>query len=378
MTRHVWLALFLWSFACREPDQRQPEAAPPAQAPAREPPRVHISREAREHAGIRVGVPERRVLFGGTAVPAEVQFDPSSTAHVSPLVPGRVTQVTVQLGERVRRGQLLGVLASTDVSAARARLSQAQARLAAAEATLRRQRQLSEEGIGARRALVEAEAEVGQLRAEVDGLRRQLSVFGSGKAGDLALTSPIDGVLVGVHATLGETASPDQPAFVVTDPTRVWVRGHVPELEIARLELGAAVVVRLHAFPELEMPGVISYIAPALDESTRALPIRVTLTQPDPRLRSGLFGTIELLGAAPDERVLTVPEAALATVDGDSVVFVASEDGETFRPRPVVLGRRARGFVEVRAGLSDDVPIALSGAFTLKSVLRESEFAGGN
>src|SRR5690606_17976922 len=136
---------------------------------------VHISAEAIERAGIVVGKAERRALTGGVAIPAEVQFEPSSTAHVSPLVPGRITKVAVALGVRVSLGQLLGVVASTDVSAARSSLDQARARLAAAESTLKRQQKLSSEGIGAERSLIEAEAEVGELRAVVEGLRRQLS-----------------------------------------------------------------------------------------------------------------------------------------------------------------------------------------------------------
>jgi membrane fusion protein, heavy metal efflux system len=160
---------------------------------------VHLSEEALERAGIRIAASERRALTGGVAIPAEVQFEPSSTAHVGPLVPGRITRVAVALGDSVRRGQVLGVVASSDVSTARARLDQASARLAAAESTLRRQQKLSTEGIGAQRSLIDAEAQVGELRAEVEGVRRQLSVFGSGSAGELALTAPINGVVVAVH-----------------------------------------------------------------------------------------------------------------------------------------------------------------------------------
>src|SRR5688572_12547589 len=181
---------------------------------ARDDDSVHLSAEAVERAGIRTGTVQRRALSGGVAIPAEIQFEPSSTAHVGPLVPGRITKVSVALGDRVKRGQLLGVVASSDVSEARARLDQARARLSAAESTLRRQQQLKAEGIGAERLLIDAESQVVELQAEVDGLKRQLSVFGSGSAGELALTAPIDGVVVAVHATLGETASPEEPAFV--------------------------------------------------------------------------------------------------------------------------------------------------------------------
>lgn len=359
----------------RAGDRESTEAAQPhEEAHSNE---VHLSAEALDRAGIRVAVAERRALSGGVAIPAEVQFEPSSTAHVGPLVPGRITKVSVAIGDRVRRGQLLGVVASSDVSSARSRLDQARARLAAAESTLRRQQQLATEGIGAQRSLIEAEAQVGELRAEVEGLRRQLSVFGSGSAGELSLTAPIEGVVVAVHATLGETASPDQPAFIVTDPTKVWVRGNVPELELSRVQSGSLAIVRMHAFPDLAMEGTITYVAPALDERTRSLPIRVTLSAPDARLRSGLFGSIELVGGGVDERVLVVPADSVATLEGQTVVFVPAHEPNSFRPRPIALGRRAGGFFEVRSGLEPGARLAISGAFTLKSALRSGELSEG-
>jgi membrane fusion protein, heavy metal efflux system len=339
---------------------------------------VRLSPEAVERAGIRVAAVERRALTGGVAIPAEVQFEPSSTAHIGPLVPGRITKVSVALGDRVRRGQLLGAVASTDVSTARARLDQARARLAAAESTLKRQQQLATEGITAQRSLIDAEAQVGELKAEVEGLRRQLSVFGSGSAGELTLTAPIDGVVVALHGTLGETATPDQPTFIVTDPSKVSVQGNVPELELSRVQAGSAVVVRLHAFPEVSMPGTITYVAPALDERTRSLPVRVTLQTPDPRLRSGLFGSIELVGGAADERPLVVPAEAVATLDGQTVVFVPADEANTFKPRPISLGRRSGGFFEIRSGLAEGAKLAVSGAFTLKSALRSGELSEGH
>jgi membrane fusion protein, heavy metal efflux system len=337
-----------------------------------------LSSEAQELASIRVGIVERRALTGGASIPAEVQFEPSSTAHVGPLVPGRITRVSVALGDRVKRGQLLGVVASSDVSAARSRLDQARARLSAAESTLKRQQQLATEGIGAQRSLIDAEAQVGELRAEVEGVRRQLAVFGSGSAGELSLIAPIEGVVVDVHGTLGETATPDQPVFIITDPTKVWVRGNVPELELARLQAGSAAVVRLHAFPELAMRGTVTYVAPALDERTRSLPVRVTLQTPDARLRSGLFGSIELSGGNADERVLVVPADAVATLDGQTVVFVPADEPDTFRPQAVALGRRAGGLFEVRLGLVEGAKLAISGAFTLKSALRGGELSEGH
>lgn len=339
---------------------------------------IRLEAEAIERAGIRIGVVERRLLGGGMAVPAEIEFEPTSMAHVGPLVPGRFTKVAVALGDRVERGQLLGIVASSDVSAARGRLGQSRARLIAAQSALKRQQQLASEGIGAQRSLIEAEALVGEITADVEGLRRQLSVFGSGNAGELRLISPIDGVVVDLHATLGETASADEAVFTITDPTKMWVRGNVPELEIERVKVNTAAVVRLHAYPDLRLDGTVTYIAPSLDEKTRSLPIRVMLETADLRLRSGLFGSIELLGGARDERVLVVPIDAVATIDGQQVVFVPADEPGTFRAQVIRLGRRAGGLYEVRDGLSDGATLAMSGAFTLKSVLKSGELAEGH
>lgn len=365
----MWIPLLAMLCACN----KETESAPSAESEETHANEIHLSSEALEGAAIHIATVGRRALTGGVAVPAEVQFEASSTAHISPLVSGRMVRVTVRLGDHVTRGQLLGVVASSDVSAARASLDQANARLTAAESTLRRQQVLQTEGIGAQRQLIDAEAQVSQLRAEAGGLRRQLSVFGSGSSGQLSLVSPIDGVIVEVHGTLGETVTPDRPTFTVTDPTQVWVRGNVPELEIDRLQQGTAALVRLHAFPDAEFLGTITYVAPALDEQSRSLPIRVTLAAQDTRLRSGLFGSIELIGADAEERTLVVPVGSVTNLNGQDVVFTAGAEAGAFRPTSIVVGRRAGGFFEVRSGIAEGTRIATTGAFTLKSALLSAE-----
>lgn len=336
---------------------------------------ITLEAAALEAAGIRVGTAERTTLSSDVSFPGEIQFEPSSTAHVAPMVPGRVVRVDVVIGANVRRGQLLAVVASTDVSAARSGFEQARARLGAAEATLRRQEQLSAEGIGAQRALVQAEAEVAELRAEVDGQRRQLGVLGSGTASSLRLVAPIDGVVVELHGTLGETVSPERAMFVVTDPNRVWVEGHVPERSIAAATMGSSVRVRIAALGERTMNGTITYVSPALDEATRSLPIRVNLSELTPDLRGGLFATIEPVGTAAEG--LSIPAAATTMLDGRPVVFVQASTG-VFRPQVVVIGRRRSDRVEITSGLAPDTQIALTSAYFLKGVLQRGELAEGH
>ena len=339
---------------------------------------IRLDADAAARAGVVAAVVERQAI-DGAVVPAEVQFEPSSTAHIAPLVSGRFTQVKASVGDRVKRGQVLAVVTSSDASAARSRFEQASARLAAATQTLTRQQQLSAEGIGVKRALIQAEAEVRELGAEIEGLRQQLEVVGSqagSRSGELRLTSPIDGVVVQMHATLGEVTTGEAPAFVVTDPTRVWVRGHVPQRRVGEFVVGGAVVVRFFAVPELRLRGTVAWVAPGLDD-THTLPIRVSLEQPDARLRGGLSGTIasvDVEATAP----IVVSEEAVATIRGRSVVFVPGKEKDSWVQRVVTTGRRRGGLVVIVSGLNDGDVIAGGGAFVLKSVLLVEERSAGH
>lgn len=374
----VWLAgSLVWASACSSEGSQEEEAGHEEgeHEEGEHEGEVHVDPAAVETAGIRVGAAERRALSGGASLPGEIRFDPLSTAHVSPLVSGRFERVEAQLGQEVEEGAVLAVLASADVSAAQANLAQAQARLRAAETALERQRALVAEGVGARRGLVEAEAEEREIRAEVAGLRAQLGVLGSG-GGGIRLVAPISGVVVQVHATPGETASPEQEAFTIADPNAVSVYGQVPELAIAHVQEGIQVIFRPHAFPELALPGRIVYVAPAIEEATRSLPIRVVLERNDPRLRSGMFGAIELAGD--EARPVAVPVEAVVTIDGVPTVFVPGDEAGAFRPVPVQLGRRAGAYYEVDGGLEEGAPVVVEGAFTLKSALQAGELSEGH
>jgi cobalt-zinc-cadmium efflux system membrane fusion protein len=334
---------------------------------------AHLSAAAIATNGIRVGQVEERSLRGGAALPAELSFDPLSVAHVSPLASGRFVSVEVELGQRVTSGTLLAVVASESASDASSRLTEARAQLSAAETALARQRQLVGEGIGAHSALVDAEAVVAGLRARSSGLARQLGVLGSGRSGQLRLVAPINGVVIQLHATPGETSSPDEPAFTIANPDAISVYVQVPELAISSVRMGQRAVFRPHAFPELSLPGTVNYVAPAIDTDTRSLSMRVALDAVTPNLLSGMYGSLEVMGDQP--RPLAVPCDAVVTIDGAASVFVpGSAEGE-FLPRAVRVGRRAGAYCELLVGLAAGDPVVVAGAFTLKSAMSRSQLA---
>jgi len=341
------------------------------------PKEVELTAEAMAVSEIRVGKAERRAISGGGAFPAEVAFDPAGTAHVTPIGGGRFARVEVKLGDKVEAGQLLATLVSTDVAELEGQLAQARARLAGAESELRRNAELVREGVGPERGLVDARAAVATLRAEMAGIQKRLAVFGPQAGGEIELKAPIGGTVAAMHAVVGESAANDEePAFTITDPSRVFIEASIPELDISRVAVGAAVVVRMHAFPELSLEGHITSIAPSLDKATRSLSVRITLDAPDERLRGHMFAMVELAGEG--GRAIVVPADGVAILEGQDVVFVPGQEENTFVPKPVRLGRRASGFVEVLAGLEEGAAVVVHGGFVLKSALSSGSISEGH
>ena len=339
------------------------------------PSEVTLGAAAIARAGIRTEAVRRALLGGGFSVPAEVQSDPAYTAHIASLSAGRVMRVDVAVGDAVVRGQRLATVASREVGESRGALNVARIRRDAARVTRDRQAQLVESGIGARRVLMDAEAELSAAEAEMRALAGSLRVAGGGAGAETAITSPIDGIVITRHAVAGEVTDALAPLFVISDPAHLRIVAEVPELDLALARRDAPVTLTVSAFPTEEWLGHLDFVAPALDESTRTLEVRATLDAPTELLRSGLFGRLAIAQEGAEPEALIIPREALTRLDGEDAVFVPADEPNTFRPLLVRLGRRDRGFVEVVEGLSEGQIVVVSGAFTLKSELSRGELA---
>lgn len=355
-----------------------PAAAPPEAHDEHEethPSEVTLSEAAITRAGITVGRATRAAIGGGAGVPAELRADPSSTAHVGAPTSGRITRVLVAIGAHVTAGEVLATIASGAAGESRATLAAARARLAASQAARDRQAALVESGVGARRGLVEAEAALAEAQAEVRALSGGLGVVGRGAGTEVRLVAPLPGIVTERHAVVGEVIDAGATLFSITDPTRLWVVGFVPELDLGIAREGAPTTLRVAAFPGARWSGRVDFVAPALDTVTRTLEIHAVLDAPDPRLRAGLFGQLEVAEGTVGETSIVIPTSALARIGGEDVVFVPAEEERTFRSLPVRLGRRDGDVVEVLEGLDERADLVTHGAFTLRSELSRGELA---
>lgn len=341
---------------------------------------VRISEIGLERSGIRTEPVRLEQLVGGIDVPAEIQLNPDRTAHVTPMVAGQIDQVHASLGDSVEANQTLVTMRSVALGEARSSVANARAAVEVARANFIRQEELKREGIGSQRAYLEAQGELRSAESDLSASSERLQVYGGrkGAGSKTTIRSPLGGTVIERHATAGEVISEGSSLFMVSDLGRVWVVGRVYEQDVAAARIGAPAVVSLQAYPGKEWEGEVSYVSHTLDPHSRTLAIRVELDNPDGTLRPGLFGKISL---SPDgdgaRQVAVISKSAVQRVDGQALLFVATDEPGVFRPAVVTLGAQAQGKVEVRDGVVEGDEIVVSGAFTLKSELLRGRLSEG-
>lgn len=328
-----------------------------------------LSEEQIRTAGIEIVSASARAITLSSSYPGEIRFNDDRTSHIVPQVSGFVEQVNANLGESVRKGQVLAVIASQEISQQRTELSAAQKRLELTRVTLGREKALWEEKISpeqdylqARQAYQEAEIEVVNARQKVNAMTGSSNTTGGNR---YELRAPFDGVIVEKHLGIGERVDSSTNAFMLSDLNQVWATFSVPPSELGKVTPGREVTV---SAPDLQsqVQGKIGYVGSLLGEQNRAAQVRVTVTNPQGVWRPGLYVNVQV-AAQQANAAVAIPQAALHTVEDQPTVFIRT--GEGFQTRTVTTGRRDGSHVEVLTGLEPGEELAGAGSFILKSEL---------
>jgi len=300
-------------------------------------------------------------------LPGEIRFNEDRTAHVVPRVAGVVESVPANLGQEVKRGQVLAVLSSPMLSEQRSELQSAQRRLELARTTYQREKKLWEEKISAQQDYLQAQQAMQEAQIAVANANQKLLALGAAPAslalGRYELRAPFDGMVVEKHISLGESVKEDASVFTISDLSTVWAEISVAANNLNLVRIGEPVTIRSSAF-EQAASGTVSYVGSLIGAQTRTATARVTLANPQRMWRPGLFVNVELL-ASEAEAPVTVSADAVQTVEDKPTVFLRVPGG--FMPQQVQTGRSDGRRIEILSGLVPGTAHAASGSFVVKS-----------
>lgn len=239
---------------------------------------------------------------------------------------GDVEAVSVEIGDRVTKGQVMAVI---EADALRQSLASASANVASAEANeanarreLERITRLQEAGALSRRDVEVAEAQLKAAQAQLEGARAQ-RVAASQQAGGATVRAPFDGVVATRDVGEGDIVGMGSPLFTVIDPSTLRLEGAVPADAAGLVRPGASARFTVQGLGARLFEGSVERVAPAVDPATRQIPVIIALPNPDGALLAGLFAEGRV--AADVHQALVLPSDAL---DGDHVLRVNGDKVE--------------------------------------------------
>jgi RND family efflux transporter MFP subunit len=307
-------------------------------------------------------------------------------AVVSAKIQGRLSELRVEEGSVVRKGEVIARLESFDYEAAVTRagaaVQRAEADLAENERQLRLAEKLADQKIvaadqrdaAASRVKI-AEAALAQAKADRSYVDAQLQ--------NTVIRAPFAGVVVKKMAEVGESVAPIPPGVNIStssgaivalaDLETLEVEADVAESNVAKIGGGQPAEVTVEAIPDRRYKAVLRQVIPTADRTKATVMVKVTILDKDKDLKPEMSAKVTFLepekkqeatSAAAPAPVVLVPREAVATRGGQSVVFLVRE-GKALE-KPVVLGTERRGQVIVKDGLSGGETLVLSPAEGLK------------
>lgn len=334
------------------------------------PVKIALDEAQTKAAGITVSTAGAAKINTVVTLPGEIRYNEDRTVHVVPRLGGVVESVRADLGQNVKKGQVLAVIASTGLSEQRSELLTAQKRLSLARTTNEREKKLWEGKISAEQDYLQARQAMQEAEIAVQNARQKLEALGANatSAGGLnsyEIRAPFNGMVMEKHLSLGEAVKEDTNIFIISDLSTVIAEVAVPAKDLNAIRVGEKVTVSATAF-NAKATGTVSYFGSLIGEQTRTAKARITLANPDMAWRPGLFVNVEVLSGQTDAPV-TVSAEAIQTIENKPTIFLSVPGG--FVAQEVTLGRNDGKVVEVTKGVQPGASYASANSFILKSDL---------
>lgn len=300
---------------------------------------------------------------GTLRAPARVEFKDGAVSQLGAPLEGRVVNVHVHTGDRVRPGDPLVTLDCPTAAETRAAVDSTAASLREARAALDRERRMLDEGVGIERDRLAAETRVAELEAERARALAAVAFVGTGSGTTVIVRAPIAGTVISRKANPGMAVQPgSEPLVEIGDSSTLWVVADVFERDLQNVRPGATVHVEFSSLRGT-LDGVVSSIGAVVSTGLRTAPVRITVPSTSTPLRPGMYGRAEI-AVAHGPGNLTLPIEAVLVKGRDTLVYV-QKDPTTFERRAVVVAPAVNGRVQIISGLEPGERVVVHGALLL-------------
>lgn len=277
---------------------------------------------------------------------------------MSPL-PGRLIKIPVKLGDWVIKNQIIAVINSPELAQLYSNYDAAVAQLTLADHLLDRALKVNLAGANSKKDVEVAINNKAAAKANLKSIHEKIKIFGHNKYSQIFIKAPSSGYITNIHLGKGTYINdPTKVIMTINNIEHIWITANVPEYLISKLEPKQKVNFSIIAEPNKLYSGHITFINPRMDEATRTNKTRISILNPDGKIKPNMFATITL--RVPQLSKIIVPTSAILMNYESTSVFTEVSPW-VFLRKTVEIGYEHNNQVEILSGLKVGDRVAISG-----------------
>jgi membrane fusion protein, copper/silver efflux system len=313
---------------------------------------VKVSLDKVQRSGVRTEAVESRVIITSVRAVGTAKHDESRLTIVTMRSDGFIEELFVnRTGQHVHAGEPLFRVYSADIVRAQIDL------LVSVRSVAR--------GVSGTETERTIQGAMQQLRnlGVPEGRIREVRETGTTPR-TLDWLSPATGDVIEKNVINGQRVRAGDELFRIADHSHLWVIADVAEADLPMLKTGTRATVTFRAYPAQPVEGQVTFIYPELRTETRTARVRIEVPNPNGRLKVDMYADVVFQPGADDAAVIAVPTSAVIDSGTRQLVLIAKGEGR-FEPRPVKLGRRSDGYVEIMEGVTSGEEVVTSATFLI-------------
>jgi len=331
---------------------------------------LKLSPEQMTASGVELVAVRQGNLSHQVNVPGRIVADADRMAQIVPKASGIVTEARKNLGDTVKKGEVLALIESREMAEAAAEYQAAQRSAELARTTHNREKTLWEKKVTAEQDYLTAKNAWQEAQIRLDLAKQKVQALGG--TNDRAsryheLKSPLDGLVVERELTLGEFVDTSHKAFTVADLSILWVETAIAPDDLPRVKEGQTALIKSG---EKQDEGKLIFVSPVINPDTRSAKAIIELQNSEGKWRSGDYANASIVTDT-QSAGMVIPQGAVQTIEGKSIVFVKTEEG--FEKREIIAGKKDGQNIEIASGLKVGEEVAIGNTFVLKAEAGKSE-----
>ncbi|MCO4781136.1 MAG: efflux RND transporter periplasmic adaptor subunit [Candidatus Cloacimonetes bacterium] len=320
---------------------------------------------------------------------AQIKYNQNKLAHITPRAKGVLTTISKDIGDSVLQGEVLAKIHSNEFSIAKSEYFQALTLVKLWEQNHQSELALQQDGATSSREVLQTKTKLVESQIIVEKSLQKLRNLGlnsdqikhlkasSKSDSKLSILSPFNGHISKRHAVTGEMVTTSKSLFTVVDTSKMWAFLDILPSDLTKVNIGQNVEVKIPELSPLLFSGVISWIDSAISESSRTLKAKVELSNQNQMLKSGMFGTANII-INNNINSLLVHKSSVQWDGCCNVIFIKNSP-QSFITKKVTLKPSGvnKDYYLAQGDIKTNDEVATTGSFLLKTELMKDNIGAG-